>query len=432
MSDLALEALVGPGKADRPEPAWRAQARTLGASWLAEHRMPTRRDESWRYTPVDQVISAIASVARPTSTVDVTSDAIDALVGVHDGPRLVFVNGGFHPGSSKLTPIDGVDLAPLSSLPDPSDADAAGLAPEPDRLNGFTALNGLAGDDGASVRVRAGAAPTVSIHLVHVSVPEADQPIITHPASTIVIEAGAHASIIESYAAIGGAPLTNASTVIDVADHGQLTYHRVQTEPAEAVHIGYARIRLAAHARAHARSLSIGARISRVELDVSADGDHASIDIDGLYVPNDRQHHDHVITIDHIGSHTRSNQRFKGVVDGHARGAFTGKIVVRPGTTDTEAHQANDSLVLTPNAQSDTRPWLEILADDVRCTHGATIGRLDDQSLFYLRSRGIPLAEARRILIEAFSSSITEAIEPESLRRHLSEQIARASAKAPA
>jgi len=429
VSDLALEALVGPGKADHTEPPWRAQARTLGATWLAEHPMPTRRDESWRYTPVDQVISAIADVARPASTVDVTSDAIDALVGVHDGPRLVFVNGGFHPGSSQLTPLDGVDLAPLSSMTEHPDADAVQCTPEPDRLNGFTALNGLAGDDGASVRVRAGAAPTVSVHLVHVSVPEADQPIITHPASAIVIEAGAHASIIESYVAVGGAPLTNASTVIDVADHGQLTYHRVQTEPAEAVHIGYVRIRLAAHARAHARSLSIGARISRVELDVSADGDHASIDVEGLYVPNDRQQHDHVITIDHIGSHTRSNQRFKGVVDGHARGAFTGKIVVRPGTTDTEAHQANDSLVLTPHAQSDTRPWLEILADDVRCTHGATIGRLDDQSLFYLRSRGIPLAEARRILIDAFSSSITEAIEPESLRSHLSEQITKARAQ---
>ncbi|MBK8332598.1 MAG: SufD family Fe-S cluster assembly protein [Acidimicrobiaceae bacterium] len=137
-----------------------------------------------------------------------------------------------------------------------------------------------------------------------------------------------------------------------------------------------------------------------------------------------RQRHDTVVTVDHAASRCASTQRFTGVIDDHGRGSFSGEIIVRPGTVATDAHQSNRNLVLSPNAEADTRPWLQILADDVRCTHGATVGRLDDEALFYLRSRGIPLDEARTMLIGAFIRDVTDAIPHPSLRTHVAAIIA--------
>jgi Fe-S cluster assembly protein SufD len=162
-----------------------------------------------------------------------------------------------------------------------------------------------------------------------------------------------------------------------------------------------------------------GADIARLALDVVLDGREARTTLDGLYVPRHRQRHDHVVTVDHAASACTSRQRFKGIVGGHARGSFGGRIIVRPGTVATDASQSNHNLLLSSTAQADSQPWLEIFADDVRCTHGATVGRLDDDALFYLRSRGVPLAEARAMLIAAFADEVIARIAPESLRERV-------------
>ena len=178
-----------------------------------------------------------------------------------------------------------------------------------------------------------------------------------------------------------------------------------------------------------ATSIMAGGRIARAAIDVSFDGTDARTDVVGLYTPSGEQRHDNVVTVDHRSSRCTSNVVFRGIVGGHARGSFSGHVIVRPDTVGTDAHQSNRNLVLEPTAQADTRPWLEIFADDVRCTHGATVGRLDDAALFYLRSRGIPLEQARTMLVDAFAAEVVDAIGPPSLREHVARLDQRAGAR---
>ncbi|WP_421119633.1 Fe-S cluster assembly protein SufD [Aquihabitans daechungensis] len=378
--------------------------------------MPTRRDEPWRYTPVEELAALLSTAVHPRTSFGLAAAQIDIMAGDHGGPRIVFVNGTFAPGPSSRREEPGADVRALSEIGRTS---APGPALEPDRLDGFVALNALAGEDGAVITVGADHAATAPIHVVHVAVPDLDDCLLTHPSTVVKIEAGACATIIESYVGFTGAALTNATTVIDVHDSAGCTYHRVQTETPTASHLGYVRIRAGHDASVNCTSFTIGASTSRVAIDAGLLGDRSRIDLAGLYVPDRDDTHDQVITAEHHGSHTCSNQRFNGVMNDRARGSFTGQVIVQPGTIDTDAHQVNHSLLLTDTAESDTRPWLEILADDVRCTHGATVGRLDDDAIFYLRTRGIPEMDARRMLIEGFASEIIDVVADETLRDHL-------------
>jgi len=420
MTGVALAALDLPDRLNQREPPWRREARFAAIDWLATNPMPTRRDESWRYTPVDELADLLGRGVHPRTSFGLASGQVDLMAGDHGGVRLVFVNGAFAAGPSNLGVQDIVTARPLSDL-DRNAPPSPVL--EADRFDGFVALNGLAGDDGAAVTVHADATAGAPIHIVHVAAPDLDTCAITHPSSTVRIQPGATATVIESYVGFSGAALTNASTVIDVGDTATLTYHRVQTEARDAAHVGHVRIRASRDATVTCTSFNIGGRISRVAFDISLLGDRAELDLSGLYVPAGDERQDQMVTIEHVGSHTRSTQRLKGVVDDHARGCFTGNVIVRPGTVDTVADQTNHSLLLTATAESDTRPWLEILADDVRCTHGATVGRLDDEALFYLRTRGIPEPEARSLLIEGFTSEILDSVAVESLRDLLSARI---------
>ena len=416
MNSRALGALDHPDRLNQSEPSWRHEARLAASDWLATHPMPTRRDEPWRYTPAEELVSLLSTAVHPRTTFGLAAAQIDIMAGDHGGPRLVFVNGAFASGPSHRRDEPGVDARALSEI---GRTTASGPALEPDRLDGFVALNALDGDDGAVVTVGARHAAAAPIHVVHVAAPDLDDCLLTHPSTVVKIEAGASATIIESYVGFTGATLTNATTVIDVHDGARCTYHRVQTETPTACHIGHVRIRAGHDAIVSCTSLAIGASTSRVAVDAGLLGDRSRVDIAGLYVPDGDDTHDQVITAEHHGSHTCSNQRFNGVMNDRGRGSFTGQVIVQPGIIDTEAHQVNHSLLLTDTAESDTRPWLEILADDVRCTHGATVGRLDEEAVFYLRTRGIAEMDARQMLIEGFTSEIIDAVAPETLRNHV-------------
>lgn len=417
MTGVALDALETSDRLNRNEPSWRREDRMAAIDWLASHQMPTRRDESWRYTPAEELVDLLGVTVQRETAVALDAEEVDRMAGSHGGSRLVFVNGVFAPGASSVHDEAGVAVRALSELD-------RNVAPRPvletDRLDGFAALNSVAGDDSADVTISADAEAAAPIHIVHVAAPEPDTTVIAHPRVLVRIEPGARATIIESYVGLPGAALTNAATVIDVDDRAALAYHRVQTEAPTASHIGHVRIRVGQNATVSSTSFNLGGRISRVAFDVSLVGDHSHFDIDGLYNPAGDERHDNVITAEHTASHTVSDQRFRGVVDDRARGSFTGQVIVHHGAVDTVAEQLNHSLLLTRKAESDTRPWLEILADDVRCTHGATIGRLDDEALFYLRTRGLTEADARSLLIEGFTSEVIESVAVESLRDHLS------------
>ena len=386
-----------------------------GRAWLGAHGLPDGREEAWRYTPVDVIRAALES-ARPAPDLSSAIDRamVDDLAADHGGPRLVFVNGLLAASLSDLDQrptglwlggADGLRPRRTPGAPPPQD--------EP--VDGFHALNWAAGRDVAAVLAEPGADPGLPVHVVHLAVP-GDGVTVAHPRTVVRAGPGSRLHVIETYIGLGGRPITNASTRILAGEEASVTYHRIVVESVGSVHVGRTGIEQARGSAVTTTSVITSGAIVRSALDVRLDGMDARVDLDGVYLPTGHERHDNVITVEHAASRCTSTQRFKGVVDDHGRGSFSGHVIVRPGTVGTDATQSNPNLVLAPTAQADTRPWLEILADDVRCTHGASVGRLDHDAIFYLRSRGIPQADSRAMLVEAFAAEVIDAISPSSLR----------------
>lgn len=389
--------------------------------------LPSPRDEAWRYTPVDHIVTRLEAAAPASGRgVDVDRALVDALAGSHGGPRLVTVNGGV---DAELSDIG--DVRPGMWVGRIADAPASAVAPSAGpRDDGFQALNRAAATDGAVIVVGAGVDTREPLHIVHLAAP-GDGPIVNHPRTIIVAGRDSHVAIIETYCGTTGPVVTNAATTV-YAEPGAAVHHvRIQAEAPGAVHVGHTRVDEEQGADVRVVSVMIGADVARHAVDVGLRGPGARTFVDGLALPARHQRHDHVVTVDHAASACTSRQRVKSVVDDHARSSFSGHVIVRAGTLATDADQSSRSLLLAPTAQADARPWLEILADDVRCTHGATVGRLDDDALFYLRSRGISLAEGRHMLVGAFVREVIDAIPHPSLREHLGALVAAHSTPAP-
>jgi len=392
-----------------------------GRAWLERYGLPDGREEAWRYTPVADLIDALATaVPAPDRTDAIDRPTVDELAGDLGGPRLVFVNGRLAPDLSDLAPrIGGLWLGGAEQL-GPRPRPARGGEDQP--ADGFHALNWAAGRDVAAVLVERDIEVDEPVHVVHLAVP-GTHTTASHPRTVVRLAPGSGLHVVETYAGLPGSVVTNASTRIVAGEGSAVTHHRVQAEAPDAVHVGRTAVDQAARSTVRSTSVVTGARVSRSAIAVGLRGDGARVDLDGLDVPAGHQRHDNVVTVDHLASDGSSTQRFKGIVDDHARSSFSGHVIVRPGTTGTDARQSNPNLVLQPTAQADTRPWLEILADDVRCTHGATVGRLDDDALFYLRSRGIPIDRARTMLVAAFAAEIVDGIAPASLREHITTRL---------
>jgi Fe-S cluster assembly protein SufD len=404
-----LDRLVPPARASRGEPEWMQEERSQAKEWLVANGLPSAREEAWKYTPLDDIVAALFDATAPEpARPAIDRDLVDALAGDHGGPRLVFVNGVFAPELSGIALLpDGVVMT-----------NGAAPVPRRSRLDGFQALNRVASLDTAVIRIAPGRDVAEPIHIAHLSVPGASSS-VSHPRTLVEISPGARVTLIETYAGPAGRRLTNATTTIAVARDAEVSHYRVQTEPAGSIHVGHTRIEQASGSELRSCSLLLDGDIARNAVDVALTGRDARVEVTGLYVPTGQQRHDTVVTVEHAASGGTSRQLFKGVVDDHARGSFAGRILVQPGTVATDAGQTSRSLLLTRTAQADARPWLEIRADDVKCTHGATIGRLDADALFYLRSRGIDPHDARAMLIEAFIGEIVDAVEPPTLRSRL-------------
>ena len=408
LAEALLERLAPTGPAGR---------RAIDArAWLEGHGFPQRRDEAWRFSPLDEVM-AVVGAANPAAAPAIGLDRslVDDLAGDHGGRRIVFVNGVHAPDLSDGAPlpagfyVGGLAAAPPRLVP-PATGD--------DPVDAFDALNRLADGDAALVAIPRGARLDRPVHVVHLAVP-GEGVTMCHPRTMVRAADGSRMTVIETYAGLDGPSVTNASTTLEVGAGAGVTYQRMQVEASDAIHLGRTAISQAARSDVRAVSVMTGGDIARLAVDVLLYGDEACLALDGLYLPSGRQRHNHTVTVDHLASRCTSSQRFKGIVDDHACGSFGGHVIVRPGTVATDASQSNHSLLLRRSAQADTRPWLEIYADEVRCTHGATVGRLDDDALFYLRSRGVPLAEARAMLIAAFADDITAGIAPASLHERV-------------
>lgn len=387
---------------------------------------PSTREEAWRYTPVDEIVTrmgAATAATMPATGTSMSRHVVDALAGQHGGPRLVFVNGVYDAGLSDHDDLPAGLWCGLADLSHSRTAANLALAAIDRAIDGFLARNHTDGRDTAVVVVDPGVRIDVPVHVVHLSAPGGTST-ISHPRTIIDVGDDSKIAVIQTYCGFDGPAVTNASTTIRIGRRAEFDHCRIQTESPAATHIGHTRIEQDEGSQLRMTSVTVGGDIARNAIDVHLHGPDAQTELAGVNVTTGRQRHDTVVTVDHASSRCASTQRFTGVVDDHGRGSFSGEIIVRPGTVATDAHQSNRNLILSPNAEADTRPWLQILADDVRCTHGATVGRLDDDALFYLRSRGIPLDEARTMLIGAFIRDITDSIPHESLRTHVAALIA--------
>lgn len=335
--------------------------------------------------------------------------------------QIAFVNGRFAPAWSSLEGAPGVEVRDLAGLlrQDPARVDPLlGRLAALDR-NPFAALNTALFPDGAFVRLEPGAAPDRPLHLLFIS-SLAGEPYVTHPRVLVSAGEGARATIVESFLGpSGGLSFTNAVAEIDAAPGASLDFVQVQRESAEAFHAAAFHARLGRGASLLHHCISLGARLARHDLAVSLEGEGAEAVLNGLYEVAGDQVVDHRTAVDHAAPGGSSRQLYKGILGGRARGVFHGRILVRPGARGTAAFQTNKNLLLSKEAVVHAQPQLEILAQDVKCKHGATVGQLDPALLFYLRSRGIGLEEARRILVHAFACEITDQVRHDAVRAQL-------------
>ena len=406
---------------NRHHPAWLSQARRAGFEWVNEHGFPTLKDEDWRYTRLGPILDVAFQPApalaagRPRQ---IPAGALNAASTDLGGAQLVFVNGHFAAELSSLTKLpEGVTVTSLSQVL----ADEAGrlepLFSRPIRdQHAFIALNGALAEDGAFVQLAPGTTVDEPIHLVFFS-DTAGSPLVSSPRSVILAGPDSTAVIVETYLGVAGdLYCTNAVTEIVLEEGSMVEHYKVQNEAETAFHLALLDVRQGRRSRFSSHLVALGSSIGRHEVRVGLHGEGAEVSLDGLYMPRGDQHHDNPILIEHGAPHCTSRQLYKGVLDGRGHGVFNGRVVVRPGAYGTDAGQTNKNLLLSDHAEVDSRPRLEIFADDVKCAHGAAIGRLDDDAVFYLRSRGIALREARGLLTYAFANEMVERIHIEALR----------------
>jgi Fe-S cluster assembly protein SufD len=365
--------------------------------------------------PFKPVFAAAAEGVRPESLGRFTFGGLAAT-------RLVFLDGHYAAGLSAIGPQpEGVAIG---SLAEALGSQAERIAPNlgqgaSEEANAFAALNTAFFQDGAFVLVSAGTFVAAPIHLLFLSTGR-EAGATSHPRNLILAEAGSRVTVLETYASLGEAPgLTNAVTELALGEGALAEHCKFQDESLNAFHIAALRFRLGRSSNLTAHSLALGARLSRNNIRATLAGEGVECVLNGLYLTRADQLADHHMLVEHAQPHCQSHEYYNGILDGRSRGVFHGRILVRPAAQKTDAKQTNKNLLLSEEATIDTKPQLEIYADDVKCTHGATVGQLSDESIFYLRSRGLGLETARRMLIHAFAGEIIERIRCAAAREEL-------------
>jgi len=409
----------GRGSSDVP---WLAVLRTAAMARFAEKGFPSTREEAWRHTNV----APIARTAFRAADGEARLEGTTPLSGF-GGPQAVFVDGRFSAERSSLASLpSGVEVA---SLRDVLAREPQRLEPLLGRLSGpastFTDLNTAFVEDGAVVVVGEKVVVPEPIQIAFLASRHQDAPTACHPRVLVVAAPRSESRIVEYYAGPGGqAYFTNAVTEISVGQDASVDHYLLQSEGREAFHVHSVTGRLERGARFANRSVSLGAALSRNDIEVRFEGEGGECTLEGLFVADGRRHTDTHTLIDHARPRCSSRELYKGIVDGAGRGVFDGTIVVRKDAQKTDAAQTNKNLLLSRNALVHSTPRLEILADDVKCRHGSTTGQLDEAALFYLRSRGLSEAAARSLLVYAFASDLVGRLRVAPLRRAVEAELA--------
>lgn len=405
-------------------PRWLVPIRKAAVARFADAGFPSTKDEDWRFTNVDKIKDlAFKLQFEAPPMVDVPSLSSVSHLGSLDSHRLVFVDGVYAPDlSDPIVADDGVTVCDMKHA---FEIDPLHLQEHVTRYsqhdqNAFTALNTAYFSEGAVICLKRNAVASKPIHLVFLAT-GAEEGITTHPRNLVTVESGASVTLVEEYVSLGGgAPtFTNAVSEFEVGDNAYVEHIKIQDEAIESFHVAGIYARLGRDCRFRSHSLALGAAISRNNIRTRLNGPGLECVLNGLYLTKGNQVADHHMIVDHAEPHCDSHEYFNGILDDQSRGVFHGRILVRPHAQKTDAKQTNKNLLLSDDATANTKPQLEIYADDVKCTHGATIGQMDEEAIFYLRARGVPHAVARQMLMHAFAGEITDRIEFEAIRECL-------------
>jgi Fe-S cluster assembly protein SufD len=433
MTQLAADRIIHPTFVPHlaKEPAlgnhsWLDQLRATALARFELTGYPTRKQEEWRFTNVDAIARTRYSPAESSHDAQAIEAAMRFGFGDEALTELVFINGHYTPQLSRLGELPrGVIVAPLAESFHRPEVQA-NLARHADvQLNPFVAMNTGLISDGVYIHLPRNAAPAGPIHLLFVSIPT-DQPTMTHPRVLVVAEENAEATIVETYAGEGagetggtGVYLTNAVTEIVQAPHSRIDHCKMQQELHTANHIASMNVHLGHDARFVSHSINTGGLLTRNEVGVVLAGEHADATINGLVLMDGSRHCDNHTLLDHAAANCPSHELYKHVLADKSTGVFKGKILVRKDSQKTDSKQTSKVLLLSDEARMDSMPALEIYADDVKCTHGSTTGPVDEEQVFYLRSRGIALEAARHLMTYAFAADITRRIKVAPVRARI-------------
>lgn len=404
-------------------PAWLGELRRSAAERFGAVGFPHPKDEEWRFTQLAPITGTVFHPAARDTNARRAAEAVERFTfGRQAACELVFVNGHFEAPLSKLPRLPrGVQVM---SLADALNAEEQLVRQHLARYakfdaNPFVALNTGSLRHGAFVHVARGATVEQPIHLLFLSTP-GHQPTAAHPRLLAVIEDGAIATLVESYGAIGeGVYFNNAVTEIVAGADARIDHCKLQQESVSAYHVATMQVHLARNSTFVSHSASIGSRITRNDLNVTMAAERADATLNGLVLIGGEQHVDNHTILDHAAPNCPSHELYKHVLDGKSSAVFKGKILVHQAAQKTDSKQTSKSLLLSDEAVINSQPALEIYADDVKCTHGSTVGPVDEEQVFYLRSRGVGLDAARHLLTYAFAADITRRIKVAPVRERL-------------
>ena len=407
--------------ADQPE--WLREIRAVAWERFQEVGLPTARrgNEPYKYTNVAPI--ADAELALATDGVgDFRSEELGEIAPLREGSaRLVFIDGLFSDELSDTQSAgSGVTVCSLAEAVESGNGAVSSYLGQFADIeeDGFIALNTAFINDGAYVEIADGVSAESPLNLVFVST-DGEQT-VSHPRVLAVLGQGSSATIVESYIGVpGNECLTNSVAEIVLEDGATLEHYRLLMEGEDAYHVGVTRVKQGADSAYNSKVFERQVGLGRFDLYTSIDGENASCDLKGLYFTSGRQHMDNYININHEKPFCTSRLLYKGILDGRSRAVFGGTVYVQPGAIKTDSHQEDKNLVLSPDAEVDSKPSLFIWADDVKCGHGATAGNIDLDTVFYMRSRGIDLETASRLLIYGFASEIIDTVEDDDLRGYL-------------
>jgi Fe-S cluster assembly protein SufD len=390
-------------------------------AWFQERGFPTIREEEWRFTNVSP-IAAVPFVPAPRGEAPAVKDIRRFLFEEVKTSRLVFVNGIFSPELSRLRSLpEGVKAGSLAGALE-SDTDTVLqhlLQQVPFDRNGFTALNTAFARDGGFVSVPDGTVVEEPIHLLFLATGDGE-PFFAGPRNLIVVGRNSSLPIVESFVSLANnSYFTNVVSEFVLGENALVEHDKLQMESAEAYHVSTTHVHQRGTSNFTSNSIAFGGRLVRNDLSAHLDGEGVECTMNGLSVAAGDQLVDNHTTIDHAMPNCSSHELYKSILDGNSRGVFNGKIIVRKDAQKTDAKQTNRTLLLSDEATIDTKPQLEIFADDVKCTHGATVGQLDEEQLFYLRTRGLGEVAAKDILTYAFASDVIQKVHIDPLREQL-------------